>query len=198
MWADTVEEEQMLHLRHTKEQMSYVGIQQEWDFIKKRSLINYLTNEKLNSEAHFHQRTLNMLRQIENYENHNLKKHLQNIAEGSLKVIQDAVNANDRRIKDQAFKAALKGISHGQMTYDNDPLLPILQEEMNKRIQEFKGLSSEDESRLLSLSPEQKKLIQDQDRKAKHDYLGTLPNIQNPGVKAHDKYKRYAEMLHNV
>ena len=59
----------MLHLRHTKEQMSYVGIQQEWNFIKKRALINFLTNEKLNVEAHFHARTLQMLRQIENYEN---------------------------------------------------------------------------------------------------------------------------------
>jgi hypothetical protein len=34
--------------------MEYTRIQEEWDFIKKRSLINFLTNEKLNVEGHFH------------------------------------------------------------------------------------------------------------------------------------------------
>ena len=47
MWADVTEEEQMRHLRHTKEQMEYVRINAEYDFVKKRALINYLTNEKL-------------------------------------------------------------------------------------------------------------------------------------------------------
>lgn len=54
MWADVCEEEQAIHLRHTKQQIEYLRIQSEYDFIKKRALINYLTNEKLNVESHFH------------------------------------------------------------------------------------------------------------------------------------------------
>ena len=60
--------------------MEYVRIQGEWDFIKKRALINFLTNEKLNLEQHFHGRTVQMLKQIQNYENANLKSHLRDIA----------------------------------------------------------------------------------------------------------------------
>jgi hypothetical protein len=69
MWADVTEEEQLRHLRHTKEQMEYVRINAEYDFVKKRALINYLTNEKLNVEQHFHNRSLSMLKMIQNFEN---------------------------------------------------------------------------------------------------------------------------------
>jgi len=51
------------------------------------------------------------------------------------------------------------------MKYENDPLLPLLQNEMQSRIQHFKGLSAEEEGKLLSLTPEQRKLIADQDKK---------------------------------
>lgn len=51
------------------------------------------------------------------------------------------------------------------MTYEEDPLLPMLQAEMNKRIDHFRGLSEVEESKLLSLTAEQRKLIADQDKK---------------------------------
>lgn len=51
------------------------------------------------------------------------------------------------------------------MKYENDPLLPLLQSEVEKRINHFKGLTPEEESKLLSLTQEQKRLIADQDRK---------------------------------
>ena len=50
MWADVCEELQMSHLTDTKEQMEYVRINSEYDYIKKRALVNFLTNEKLNLE----------------------------------------------------------------------------------------------------------------------------------------------------
>lgn len=71
------------------------------------------------------------------------------------------------------------------MKYENDPLLPLLQSEMQQRIQHFKGLSAEEEGKLLSLNQEQRRVIADNDRKAKIDYLATVPNINNPGIKSH-------------
>jgi len=68
MWADDVEEIQLKHTQESKEQMEYQRINSEYDFIKKRSLINFLTNEKLNVEQHFHDRTVNMLTSIKRYE----------------------------------------------------------------------------------------------------------------------------------
>ena len=63
-WSDVCEEEQMLHLTPTREQLEYVRIHNEYDFVKKRALINFLTNEKLNLELHFHNRAVNMLKTI--------------------------------------------------------------------------------------------------------------------------------------
>jgi len=75
------------------------------------------------------------------------------------------------------------------MTYEDDGLLPKLQDEISKRIEHFKGLSQEEESKLLQLTPDQRKVVQDNDRKAKQEYLATPPNINNPGVKGHEKYQ---------
>mmetsp|Transcript_34766 Transcript_34766/g.25919 ORF Transcript_34766/g.25919 Transcript_34766/m.25919 type:complete len:274 (-) Transcript_34766:78-899(-) len=83
MWADTCEESQMEHLAPTKEQLEFVRINKEWDFIKKRALVNFLTNERLTLELHFHTRALNMLKQVQNFENQNLKNYLREIVLGS-------------------------------------------------------------------------------------------------------------------
>ena len=78
----------MRHLSHTKEQLEYVRINAEFDYVKKRALVNFLTNEKLNLEQHFHNRALNMLKSIQNYENQNLRSHLREIAIGSFEKVQ--------------------------------------------------------------------------------------------------------------
>ena len=59
----------------------------------------------------------------------------------------------------------MHGIRTGVMTYENDPLLPILQNEVTSRINHFKSLAPEDESKLLSLNPDQKRIVAEQDRK---------------------------------
>ena len=69
---------------------------------------------------------------------------------------------------------------------------------MQKRISHFKGLSAEEEGKLLSLTAEQRRVIADNDRKSKIEYLGTAPNINNPGIKSHEKYKNFVDMVHNV
>ena len=190
----------MRHLRHTKEQMEYVRINSEYDYVKKRALVNFLTNEKLNLEQHFHGRVNNMLKMIQNYENQNLRNHLREIALGSFEKVQQAIRdpATKEEIQKAAFQSALQGIASGLMKYESDPLLPLLQSEMQSRIAHFKGLSAAEESKLLSLTPEQRRIIADQDRKAKVDYLGTAPNINNPGIKSHEKYRNFVDMVHNV
>jgi len=46
----------------------------------------------------------------------------------------------------------LLGLEKGEMTYEKDPLMPMLTAEINKRTKEFQGLSPEEESKLLRLS----------------------------------------------
>lgn len=129
-----------------------------------------------------------------------MKNHLKKIAQGSLEVVNSTLAdaSKKQEILDKSFQDALQGIRAGKMTYEKDPLLPLLQEEMNRRISEFKGLSSDEEGRLLALTPDQRRIIADQDRKTKNDYLGQAASINNAGVKAHEKYRRFQEAVNNI
>lgn len=71
-WADVIEEQQHEHLQESKEQIEYMRIHNEYQFVKKRALQNYLINSRLNLEANFHNRTVNMLNSIVKFENQNL------------------------------------------------------------------------------------------------------------------------------
>ena len=108
-----------------------------------------------------------MLRQIQNFESQNLKYHLRQIALGSLETVNNALKDEGSRkdILNQAFRSALLGIRTGEMKYEEDPFLPLLQREMESRINHFKGLSAEEESKILSLTADQRRIIADQDKK---------------------------------
>ena len=67
----------------SKEQIEYVRINQEYDFVKKRALVNFLTNSRVNVENHFHGRAQNMLTAIERYEQANLKNLISDISKES-------------------------------------------------------------------------------------------------------------------
>lgn len=192
-WADTVEEAQMQWLVPSKEQIEYVRINKEYEFVKKRALVNFLTNSRENVEGHFHQRAQNMLSSIERYEQANLKSLIGKISTDSFSEIENKLADPTQRavIQDQFFQSALIGLRKGIMEYDNDPLLPILQSEIEKRTSAYKSLSAEEERNLLMLNDTQKKAIVDQDKQIKQQYLNAPPAINNSGVKAQEKYLAY-------
>ena len=94
-------------------------------------------------------------------------------------------------IQDQFFQSALAGLRKGVMEYENDPLLPILQTEIQKRTASYQNLSAEEETKLLMLNEDQKKAILDQDKSTKIGYLAATPTLSNAGVKAHPKFQAY-------
>ena len=98
-------------------------------------------------------------------------------------------------INEAAFQSALKGISSGKMTYEGDPLLPILQSEVENRTSAYANLSGEEESKLMSLTSDHKRIIAENDRKAKEEFLKKLPALTNPGVRMHSKYTGYVKNL---
>ena len=196
-WADAVEEAQMAHLRNTKEQMEYIRINNEYDYVKKRAMVNFLTTSRIEAEHHFHHRAHNMLNQIAYFENSNLKTLLKDIGQGSIDKVNAAMNdaAQSAEIKEKAFQSALAGIRKGTMTYENDPLLPILTEEVMSRTSAYQSLSAAEESKMLSLTADQKRIVVDQDRKAKQEFLTATPSINNAAVKAHEKYREFAQRV---
>ena len=90
-WADTVEEHQAVHLIHSKEQMEYVRINQEFNFVKKRALVNFLTTSRAEVEQHFNGRAQNMLSSVERYEMMNLKTELSSIGKGALEKVNHSL-----------------------------------------------------------------------------------------------------------
>lgn len=94
MWADNTEQFQHEHLRETREQIEYLRIHNEYEYIKKRSIINFLTNERLNVEKHFHDRAYNMLGNIKRFEGENLKSKLNGI-------LNDALAKTEAKLKNK-------------------------------------------------------------------------------------------------
>lgn len=135
------------HLRHTKEQLEYNRIDSEYEFVKKRALINFLTNSKLDAEANFHKRTIALLNSIQTMEESNLKAQMREIAEGSLNKVIAMANDPEHSagIKRASFESALDGIRTGQMTYNQDAILPAMEAEMQTRLARFQGLTKEEE-----------------------------------------------------
>jgi len=90
----------------------------------------------MDSEAHFHSRAENMLNQIQNFENQNLKSNMREIAQGSIsKVLADVESpAMAGDIKRASFLSALDGIRTGTMTYSQDLILPMIEKEMDGRL----------------------------------------------------------------
>ena len=127
-WSDAVEEAQMRFLVPSKEQIEYVRINSEYDFVKKRALVNFLTNSRVSVEHHFHNRAQNLLTSIERYEQANLKNLIGDISRASFAQIEEklADPTEQAAIKEQFFQSALAGLRKGVMEYENDPLLPIL------------------------------------------------------------------------
>lgn len=99
---------------------------------------------------------------------------MREIAHGSLEKVLSQVNdpAHSAEIKRSSFESALDGIRSGVMTYSSDKILPMIQEEMKERLVRFQGLSAEEESKLLALTEEQKKIVAENDRKMKNEFLG--------------------------
>ena len=114
-WADQTEEAQMQWLVPTKEQMEYVRINAEYDFVKKRALVNFLTNSRLALEGHFHGRAQNLLTTVERYEQSNLKSLIGQITQESFAKIEQTLNDPSGRdaIQNAFFESALQGLRKG-------------------------------------------------------------------------------------
>lgn len=94
----------MKHLRTTKEQIQYQFLTKEFDYIKKRSLQNFLTTEKLNVEKHFHDRSFNMLKSIAKFETENMINLSKTIAQESMEVVHKSLA--DPALKDDILEGA--------------------------------------------------------------------------------------------
>jgi hypothetical protein len=75
------------------------------------------------------------------------------------------------------------------MHYENDPILPVIQAEIRRRLEPLTKLTPEEENRMFALSSDQKKQVAENDHRAKLGYLTNPPNIASGSVKNTEVYK---------
>lgn len=190
-WQDTVEEISRPFLSVSKEQIDYYLIHKEFSYIKKRSLSNYLDNQKKNLEKHFYDRTVAMLKSVENLENSNVKNKIKEIVEESIKTVLAKVDSAEgkKSLHSSSFASALQGLKTGKMAYSGDALLPLFVNEIKSKIDPLKKLSPSEESKLFSLTSNQRKQIAESDHRYKIDYLARPPEVTSASVKNTENYK---------
>jgi hypothetical protein len=190
-WQDRVEELSRPFLAVSKEQIDYYLIHKEFIYIKKRSLSVYLENEKKSLDKHFYDRTVSMLKSIEQMENYNVKYTIRQAIEESFKIVLAKVESPEDRksLHTSSFNSALKGLKTGKMTYEGDGLLPLFINEIKSRLEPLKKLSAEEERKMFALTGRQKSLIAEADHRFKIDFLANPPEVTAASVKNTDSYK---------
>jgi len=190
-WQDKVEESSRQFLAFSKEQIDYYLIHKEYIYIKKRSLCNYLENQKKNLEKHFYERTVDMLKTIETLENSNIKHTISRITEEAMQTVLKTVESPEGRksMHEASFKSALNGLKTGKMSYEGDVLLPLFLSEIRKRLEPLSKLTKEEEDKMFALTPEQKRMLIENDHRAKIQYLANPPDVSSGTVKNTEAYK---------
>ena len=152
-WQDRIEESSRQFLAFTKEQIDYYLIHKEYIYIKKRSLCNYLENERKNLDKHFYERTLDMLKTIENMENNNIKHTISRLTEEAMGTVLKVVQSDEgkRSLHDASFKSALVGLKSGKMTFEGDVLLPMFLSEIKSKLEPLSKLSKVEEDTMFCL-----------------------------------------------
>lgn len=190
-WQDRLEEMSRPFLAISKEQIDYYLIHKEFVYIKKRSLSVYLENERKNLEKHFYDRTVNMLKGVEQMENSNVKDKIKEAIEGGVKAVLAKIESPEgkKSLHASSFNSALQGLRSGTMKYENDALLPLFLNEIKGRLEPLKKLSPEEERSMFALTKHQRNLLAETDNRSKIEYLANPPDVTSAAVKNSEAYK---------
>ncbi len=74
-------------------------IHNEYQFVKKRALMNYLTNSRLTLEKSFHDRTLTMLSSISKFESSNMQTLLKDVTQKAFSDTMTQLESNPRETR---------------------------------------------------------------------------------------------------
>ena len=189
-WFDSIEENTHQHLAETKEQIDYYLIHKEYSFVKKRVLATYLENERQGLTKHFESRSLNMLNNIHNLENGNIKEEISQVSHKALSNVLEVIEnpSKNQAIIETSFESALEGLKSGEMVYNNDKVLPLFLNELNVLSEPLSKLTPEEENKRYCLSDKQRQYVIDSDTASKQEYLKQEPKVPS-SIKNTETYK---------
>eukprot|EP01017_Pseudomicrothorax_dubius_P004775 TRINITY_DN1104_c0_g1_i2.p1 TRINITY_DN1104_c0_g1~~TRINITY_DN1104_c0_g1_i2.p1 ORF type:complete len:443 (+),score=145.24 TRINITY_DN1104_c0_g1_i2:74-1330(+) len=190
-YHENIENKVREQMHVAKAQIEYFTIHQNYLNIKTQSLNTFLTNEHLNLQRHIIDRTLNIFKQAQIYEESNQRAYLRDILErAATEIDKQLAGADKENIEKQMLESAIEGLRKGYMDYQNDPILPLVRQNIAREVSRLKALSQTEQSKLVALTESQIQSIRDSDRKAKEDFLTVEPKGLDNALKANPNVRR--------
>lgn len=177
-------------LKEGKQQLQYWECHQDYQEIKAESVAAFLVHEHNALQQHIAHRALNVLSQAEQYESINSNKFLNSIVDDAIAEVDRALEgAEKEQIQAQMMAVAIEGLSKGYCDYQNDPIMPMVRKVISERVAGVQAMSQEEQSALVCLKESQLKSLQENDQRAKEEYLRTQPLIDN-SLKTNETVKK--------
>jgi len=147
-------------MKGPKEQYDYLKLHREYLGMKSNLLDNHLESSRVQLKKHTYERALAILRTTDMYENNNLSTYMNEQLIEAVANMKATISGKEASsIKQQAFESALIGIRKGSMTYEKDPLLPILLKEIDAMQEKSKAMTDDQITKIVQLDADQKKML---------------------------------------
>lgn len=142
-WNDSMREFLLARMDAAKEQIDYFSVHQDYHSIKAESINRFLAIEQVNLKNHINARAQRILQSAEQMETSNQRSLINSIVSEALAEVNKTLDSSIDSIQDAMFESALIGIKKQQMTYENDPLLPLIKEKIEAKIKKLTALTEE-------------------------------------------------------
>lgn len=191
-WTENMRQQILSRINVAKEQIEYFSVHDDYHSVKAESINRFLAIEQINLKNHIQSRALRLLQTAEQMETANQRYLINNIVSDALKEVDRTLTDNIDQIQDAMFESALIGIKKQKMTYENDPLLPLIRKRIQDKIGKLTNMSEEEKQRLVSLSEDQIESLRVLDRQIRDEYIKKVPKLDN-SIKAYPNVKKALE-----
>jgi hypothetical protein len=143
-WNDNMRDFLNKRLDQAKEQIEYYNVHEDYHSMKAESINRFLAIEQINLRNHIQQRALKLLQTAEQMEISNQRYLINNIVTDALGEVDRTIRDEIDNIQDAMFESALIGIRNQKMTYENDPLLPLIRQRIQGKISKLTQMTEEE------------------------------------------------------
>lgn len=190
-WKDQMRINVGQNMHHAREQMDYYLLHRNYNTIKAESINRFLAHEQMNLQKHINVRTHNLLKAAKSAETGNRRALVNKIVAKALDFLDEQMKGDLTAVNDAIFESALIGISKGSMTYENDPLLPMVTSMIKAEVAKITDLSEAEQQQLVALTEMQLNNLRKMDETAKREYLDNCPKLDAMTMQT-DAYQKMA------
>lgn len=121
-----------------------------------------------------------------------------NIVNEALAEVDRTLSENLEALQDPMFESALIGLKQRKMTYEKDPLLPMIRDRIQSKISKLNNMTEEEyvlaycrRDKLVQLSNDQLEMLRTLDRQLRDEFLRKIPKLDQ-------SIKQYPHVKHTL